>query len=290
MVTNNELPTLADKIIGFNSKLDFRGILPDGIRIMNPFRENEQVMDVSSAFYRKYYNDRNPRHLILGINPGRFGSGLTGIPFTDPKHVTANCGIPYSGPMAHEPSSVFVYDMIRAFGGEEAFYSRFYISAVCPLGFTKQSPTLSLTPSLNQLSSVGNESVLLDSQTPQTPQTLQTFQTTQTPQTPKVTPYAFGFVKTREVNYNYYDSRELTSTVMDFMVESLQTQLSFGLERDVCFCFGTGKNEKFLNELNIRYHFFNRIVALEHPRYIMQYKAKTKEAYIEKYLRVFRGI
>jgi len=279
MVTNNELPTLAEKIIGFNSKLDFRGTLPAGIRIMNPFRENEQVMDVSSAFYRKYYNDRNPRHLIMGINPGRFGSGLTGIPFTDPKHVTANCGIPYSGPMAHEPSSVFVYEMIRAFGGEEAFYKKFYISAVCPLGFTKLLPNLS--------PSGGHESVLLD---PQTIQTIQTIQTLQTPQTSKGAPYALGFVKTREVNYNYYDSRELTATVKDFMVESLQTQLGFGLERDVCFCFGTGKNEKFLNELNKTYHFFERIVALEHPRYIMQYKAKTKEEYIEKYIRVFREV
>ena len=284
MVTNNELPTLAEKIIGFNSKLDFRGTLPDGIRIMNPFRENEQVMEVSSAFYRKYYNDRNPRHLILGINPGRFGSGLTGIPFTDPKHVTANCGIPYSGPMAHEPSSVFVYDMIRAFGGEEAFYKKFYISAVCPLGFTKLLPNLS--------SSVGHESILLDPQTPQMEYSTSRFiGTLQSPQTPKGTPHTLGFVgKTREVNYNYYDSRELTATVMDFMVESLQTQLRFGLEHDVCFCFGTGKNEKFLNELNKTYHFFERIVALEHPRYIMQYKAKAKEEYIEKYTRVFREV
>jgi len=131
----------------------------------------------------------------------------------------------------------------------------------------------------------GHESVLLDPQTPQTPQTLQTLQT------PKGTPHTLEFVgKTREVNYNYYDSRELTATMMDFMVESLQTQLSFGMERDVCFCFGTGKNEKFLNELNKTYHFFERIVALEHPRYIMQYKAKTKEKYIEKYIRALREI
>jgi hypothetical protein len=31
-------------------------------------------------------------------------------------------------------------------------------------------------------------------------------------------------------------------------------------------------------------------VALEHPRYIMQYKAKEKADYIEKYLKAFRGI
>jgi len=298
MGSNHGLPTLADDIIGFNSKLDFNGTLPYGIRIMNPFRENEHVMDVSSAFYRKYYNDRNSRHLILGINPGRFGAGLTGIPFTDPKHLTIKCSIPYPGPMAHEPSSVFFYDMIRAFGGEEAFYSRFYISAVCPLGFTKPSTNLSSIISENLSSSEGHESIFLSTQAQQMPQpNHQKSQPQphkhQTPQsqTPKGTAYALGFVAgKREVNYNYYDSRELTAAVMDFIVECLQTQLSFGVERDVCFCLGTGKNEKFLNNLNKTYHFFERIVALEHPRYIMQYKAKTKEAYVKKYIRVLREI
>ena len=230
------METLAERIIGFNKGLDFRGALPEGIRIMNPFRESETAMEVSSEFYRKYYNDNAPRHLILGINPGRFGAGLTGIPFTDPKHLGDNCHIVYSGPMAHEPSSVFVYEVIRAYGGEEAFYNKLYINSVCPLGFTS-------------MTSQG-----------------------------------------KEVNYNYYDSRELTADVMDFMVENLQTQLRFGLEQDCCFCFGTGKNEKFLRELNDRHGFFRRIIALEHPRYIMQYKAKTKQAYITKYLDAFQQV
>jgi len=49
---------------------------------MNPFRENPEALIVSGKFYKKYYNDNNPRFLILGINPGRFGAGVTGIPFT----------------------------------------------------------------------------------------------------------------------------------------------------------------------------------------------------------------
>lgn len=256
---NHSMETLADKIIGFNRALDFTGTLPEGIRIMNPFRENETILEISSAFYRKYYSDNVPRHLILGINPGRFGSGLTGIPFTDPKHVTANCGIPYQGPMAHEPSSVFVYEMIKEFGGEEAFYQRFYIGAVCPLGFTKLLPDIST----NLSSSASGRTRKRFVNQP---------------------------AKPREVNYNYYDSRELTHAVSGFMVESLQIQLAFGINTNICFCFGTGKNEKFLRELNDRYHFFNRIVALEHPRYIMQYKAKTKQEYIDKYIRAFGEI
>lgn len=48
---------------------------------MNPFREGEEIFSVSSSFYRKFYTDNTPRHLILGINPGGFGAGVTAIPF-----------------------------------------------------------------------------------------------------------------------------------------------------------------------------------------------------------------
>jgi hypothetical protein len=35
------MKTLADKIITYNSSLEFNGKLPEGIRIMNPFQEDE---------------------------------------------------------------------------------------------------------------------------------------------------------------------------------------------------------------------------------------------------------
>jgi len=63
-----------------------------------------------------------------------------------------------------------------------------------------------------------------------------------------------------------------------------------GIEKDVCYCFGTGKNEKFIRALNEKYGFFKELIALEHPRFIMQYKSKSKEVYIEKYLREFGKI
>ena len=227
------MSTFADRIIEFNKELDFTGILPAGVRIMNPFQENPETLEVSSEFYRKYYNDEKPRHIILGINPGRFGSAVTGVPFTDTKRLQSECGIAYTGKPTHEPSSVFVYEMINAFGGPEAFYRQFYIHSICPLGFTTTS------------------------------------------------------AKGKEVNYNYYDSPELTAAVYDFIIESLRKQLSFGIETDVAFCFGTGKNEKFLRKLNAKKNFFKEIITLEHPRYIMQYKSRTKDLYIQKYLNAF---
>jgi len=49
---------------------------------------------------------------------------------------------------------------------------------------------------------------------------------------------------------------------------------------------GTGKNYKFLQNLNKKENFAQHIVPLEHPRFIMQYRVKRKEEFIEKYLRV----
>ena len=230
------MKTFADRVIDFNKKLEFHGKLPKGISIMNPFRENKQILSVSSAFYKKFYNDHQTRHLILGINPGRFGAGLTGVPFTDPKRLISECHIPYTGKETHEPSSVFVYEMINAFGGPEKFYKQFYVHSICPLGFT----------ATNDLG--------------------------------------------KEVNYNYYDSKELTAAVYDLIIDNIHKQIALGIETDTCFCFGTGKNEKFLRELNAQHQFFKKIIALEHPRFIMQYKAKTKQFYIDKYLAAFSQI
>jgi hypothetical protein len=227
------MSTFADRIIAFNKQLDFTGTLPAGISIMNPFKESELAPIVSSQFYRKYYSDEHRRHLILGINPGRFGSGSTGVAFTDPKRMVAQCNIPFAGPMTHEPSSEYVYDMIQVFGGISEFYRQFYIHSVCPLGFTI----------------TGN--------------------------------------KGKEVNYNYYDKPELQKAVYPFIIENIQKQIVLGFETDICFCFGTGKNEAFLRKLNDERKFFKKIIALEHPRYIMQYKSKTKQDYIAKYVQAF---
>ncbi|MEP6675544.1 MAG: uracil-DNA glycosylase family protein [Ferruginibacter sp.] len=225
--------TFADKVIAFNKQLDFKGKLPSGIRMMNPFKEDKIASATAISFYKKFYSDHHPRHLILGINPGRFGAGVTGVPFTDSKRLINDCGIDYKGKPTHEPSSVFIYDMIHAFGGVEKFYGQFYINSVCPLGFT----------------SIGKNG--------------------------------------KEINYNYYDSAELTAAVYDFIIENIKKQIKLGIETDICFCFGTGKNEKFLRRLNEEHLFFKKIIALEHPRFIMQYKLKTKEIYIDKYREAF---
>ncbi|MCC8195153.1 MAG: DUF4918 family protein, partial [Deltaproteobacteria bacterium] len=103
-----------------------------------------------------------------------------------------------------------------------------------------------------------------------------------------------GFTATtaygKEVNCNYYDTKELTEAARPFIVECIRKQLDFALDREVCFCLGTGKNSQFLEALNKQHGFFGRIIALEHPRYVIQYKLKQKQAYIDKYLAAFATV
>jgi hypothetical protein len=131
----NQEPKRSEKILEFMKNVAFTEELPLGIKIMNPIREHPGIEEICQTFYTKYYSDNKPRSLILGINPGRLGAGATGIPFTDTKRLQEVCGISAGALATHEPSSVFIYEVIKAWGGADKFYQSFYINSVCPLGF-----------------------------------------------------------------------------------------------------------------------------------------------------------
>jgi len=228
------METFAEKVIQFNRQLSFSGELPEHIRILNPFENNPEINRISEQFYRKYYGDTSSRKMIIGINPGRLGSGATDIPFTDTKRLTEVCQIPVQSVNTHEPSSVFVYDMIRAYGGVKRFYKDFYIHSICPLGFVVRNS------------------------------------------------------KNNWVNCNYYDDKELYEIMYDFMVASFRKQLEFGIDRETGYVLGK-KNLSFIRKINEKEKFFDRLVVLEHPRYIVQYKSKESDLYIAKYLQILTG-
>lgn len=131
--------TLAQQIISFNRQVQFNGELPEGYGVINPFIDDQTTMAVMEQFYMKFYNDRQARKFLIGINPSRHGAGITGVPFTDTKRLESHCGIPVPGRHSHELSSVFIYDVIAAYGGAEAFYSRCFINSPFPLALIKQS-------------------------------------------------------------------------------------------------------------------------------------------------------
>ena len=214
----------ADHILDFLSTLEIPGSLGSGITVLNPYK-HKPAYDLCEHFFRKYYSDDGERNLILGINPGRHGAGLTGIPFTDPVKLADICDIANDFPKKAELSADFIYAMIEAYGGPEKFYRKFYFSSVSPLGFVKDGK-----------------------------------------------------------NLNYYDSKELQGRLRNFIVNSLDATLSFGIRTSKCFCLGEGENFKYLNQLNKELRLFGEIIPLAHPRFIMQYRRKKVDEYIKYYL------
>jgi len=214
----------------FFDKIQLPGNLPEGIEMLYPFDQGE-VREVVNKFYQKYYSDANPRVILLGINPGRFGAGVTGITFTDPIKLEKNCDIKNNFDKKPELSSTFVYEMIEAFGGPDKFYGHFLLSAVFPLGFVKDGR-----------------------------------------------------------NFNYYDIRELQESLEPSIVHAIKLQISLGARSDVAFSMGRGKNMQFLQQLNAKHHFFDQIRPLPHPRWVMQYRLKRKQAFIAQYIDELRKV
>lgn len=216
---------LSSKLIEFYRNLS-PPVVPKGFEILHP-QPSPEVMRVVRKFFTAYYSDNRPRKLLLGINPGRHGAGITGINFTAPRQLTNDCGIEHPWGKGSELSAEFIYAMINQYGGPQKFYSHFFIGAVSPLGYIKEGK-----------------------------------------------------------NINYYDDKSLQKAVTPFIVETIQKQLSMGLASDVCFCIGGEKNYKFLTALNQSHKFFQKIIPLAHPRFIMQYRRKKMEEYIRQYLDV----
>lgn len=221
---------LSEKLGDFYFNLQITQPLPGAIEVMNPYTQS-YVRDVCVKFFNKYYPDNKNRRLILGINPGRFGAGVTGITFTDPIRLEKECGIQNDFKKRQEISSVFIYDMIRSYGGPSKFYSHFILSAVSPLGFLKHGK-----------------------------------------------------------NINYYDTRELSLLLKDFIIHTLKLQVSIAGSSDKVICLGEGRNYWYLEKLNRELGLFGEIISLPHPRWIMQYRFKERMGYIREYVRILQDL
>ena len=101
-----------------------------------------------------------------------------------------------------------------------------------------------------------------------------------------------GFVKHgptgKDINLNYYDDPVLEQAVTPFVESWMRTLVACGMRTDMVFCIGTGKNATYLKRLNERIGLFHDLLPLEHPRFVMQYRARRIDAYIDKYLQALR--
>ncbi|MCB0635758.1 MAG: DUF4918 family protein [Lewinella sp.] len=216
--------TFAQQVLDFHFSLPAELPVPKGIEVLYPYGE-AMTQACMRDFYKKYYGEETRRVFIFGINPGRFGAGVTGVPFTDPIRLAEVCGIENDFPPKRELSSEFVYDIVDHYGGPAAFYAHFYISSLSPLGFVRHGK-----------------------------------------------------------NFNYYDQKSLERAVTPFIVDSIRRQQAFGAVREVALCLGEGKNYQFFTQLNDEYKFFDEIIPLPHPRYVMQYRRKYLDEYRARYL------
>ena len=199
-----------------------------GFEVMLPF-ETDEVREINREFYERYYSDNHKRIFLIGINPGRFGGGVTGIPFTDPINLEEVLGIRNSFNKKHELSSQFVYAVIQQSAGPKLFFGSLFLTAVSPLGFVKDNK-----------------------------------------------------------NINYYDIKKLREEWESFFVDSLKRQLKAGGNKTVAFILGQGENSKYLKYLNDKYGFFESLIPLPHPRWVMQYRYKRREEYVNLYVKSLR--
>jgi hypothetical protein len=219
--------TFASRALEFYKQLKLTARLPNGVALLNPYAD-AATMALVEKFLFRFFDDERPRTLVLGINPGRFGGGSTGIGFTDPVALQDACGIENDLPKRRELSSEFVYRFVDRWGGPRQFFGAFYLTALCPFGFTR----------------AGN-------------------------------------------NFNFYDDPALLGAMRPFIVETLRAQIALGGRRDVALILGAGKNKRVIDEMNQEHGFFERVEALDHPRFIMQYRRKQMDAYVERYREAF---
>ena len=218
----------SEKLITYYLELKPPKNLPKGIEVLFP-QKDPQVIELVKTFHKKYFNDTYPRSLMLGINPGRHGAGITGVNFTAPRQLKENCCIEHPLKVSSELSAEFIYDMINEYGGVNEFYKNWFIGAVSPLGFIKNGK-----------------------------------------------------------NINYYDDKKLLNAVTPFIIDCINKQMAMGFNVERCLCIGGEKNFKFLSALNKEYNWFKEIVPLPHPRFILQYRRKQKDKYIQQYLSALR--
>ncbi len=126
--------SFASNVASFLTQLASPAGLPAGIEVLDPYRDPE-VQRVVREMVRRYYTQAPQRLSVWGINPGRFGAGITGLSFTDPWAVAHQLDIATTLTGRRELSAEFIGDVIDAYGGPQEFYRDIYLGAVSPMGY-----------------------------------------------------------------------------------------------------------------------------------------------------------
>lgn len=204
--------------------------LPDGIEVLTPY-EHPEVRSVVKAFGAIYQSDDSPRLGLWGINPGRFGAGVTGLSFTDPWAVEHQLGISTALQGRRELSAEFVSLVVEAYGGAAPFYRDVVLTAFSPLGFVRNG-----------------------------------------------------------VNVNFYDDPALERAIIPFVLRHVHAMHAAGVRHDAMVVLGTGALKRFVERHIVHAFPDTAFVYLEHPRFIMQYRRKRVDEYVQRYVEQIRAL
>lgn len=136
MIKSDRDKTFGEQVLEFHRHLKPPDHLPPGIEWINNLDQEETQVCINE-FFTTYFSDHRERLFLFGINPGRFGAGLTGVGFTDPVYLEERCHIPNPFEKRHELSSHFIYQVIEAYGSVDEFYKHHFITSLLPLGLLK---------------------------------------------------------------------------------------------------------------------------------------------------------
>lgn len=90
-----------------------------------------------------------------------------------------------------------------------------------------------------------------------------------------------GFVRDGR-NLNYYDLPELYESSLPLIIQQQDLLLDFQGRIPIAFLLGKGKNLTFFKRLNEEHHWYQHIIDLPHPRWVMQYQYQTRFEWMDR--------
>lgn len=98
-----------------------------------------------------------------------------------------------------------------------------------------------------------------------------------------------GFIKDGN-NINFYDDPSLAKAIVPFAIDCVGKQTAAGLRKDACIVLGSGKLRAFVEREIVPVVGYTRVVYLDHPRFVMQYRRKAAMQYVEQYVGAIRSL
>lgn len=106
------------------------------ISILPGFTEQAELV---RSYYKKFYSKPGRRIVLCGINPGKYGAGITGVPFIDFHGISRL--LPGHGRQDKERTAQYMLSIIEEYGAGE-FQDAVYLTNLSWYGFLRNGRNL----------------------------------------------------------------------------------------------------------------------------------------------------